>query len=97
VLESLRRGGNRNYEGFTFSSSSKQKLMEGLAVAIQQRRVRVPEGVIVTELETFEFSYHANGVRYSAPPGMHDDCVCALALVVQLTSAPVVRVGAIVI
>jgi hypothetical protein len=31
-------------------------------------------------LEQFEFEYTRTGVRYSAPAGLHDDCVCALAL-----------------
>ena len=35
------------------------------------------------ELETFEYVYTRTGVRYSAPDGLHDDCVCALALAVH--------------
>jgi hypothetical protein len=55
--------------------------MEGLASAIQQQQVGFPEGVLLDELESFEFEYRAGGgVRYEAPPGLHDDGVCALAL-----------------
>jgi hypothetical protein len=72
-----------NAEGFHFSAPSKQKLMEGLAVAIQQLEVGYPEGVLVNELESFEYEYTRTGVRYSSPAGLHDDCVCALALAVQ--------------
>ena len=79
VLEDMQRQGLRA-EGFKFSSTSKQQLMEGLAAAIQQGRVRIPAGPIVSELETFEYEYTRTGARYSAPPGLHDDCVCALAL-----------------
>lgn len=82
VLEALQKGGHSNYEGFKFSSTSKQQLMEGLAVAIQQLAVRYPDGLIVSELETFEYEYSRSGVSYSAPAGLHDDCVCALALAV---------------
>jgi hypothetical protein len=67
-------------EGFRFTSASKQMLMEGLALAIHERKVRFPQGPISIELSEFEYSYTALGVRYSAPPGQHDDCVCALAL-----------------
>jgi hypothetical protein len=81
VLESLQDGRN-NFEGFKFTSTSKQQLMEGLRLAIQQRGVRFPDGVIVSELESFEFTYTRTGVRYSAPEGEFDDCVCALALAV---------------
>lgn len=69
-----------NVTGFKFTSPSKQMLMEGLASAIQQAAIAYPAGPIVSELEAFEFEYTRTGVRYTAPPGMHDDCVCALAL-----------------
>ena len=81
VLEALQKG-QSNFEGFKFTSPSKQQLMEGLAVAIQKKEIRFPEGPITAELEAFEYEYTRTGVRYSAPDGLHDDCVCALALVV---------------
>ena len=86
VLESLQKRGRDHgarYEGFKFSSTSKQQLMEGLAVAIQQRQITFPDGVIVNELDAFEFEYTRTGVRYTAPAGLHDDAVCALALAVS--------------
>jgi hypothetical protein len=51
-----------------------------LATAIQQSRIFFPEGEISKELDIFEYQFTANGVRYSAPTGFHDDCVVALAL-----------------
>jgi len=81
IVERLQRELS-NVEGYNFSSSSKQKLMEGLAVAIQSSEVRYPQGVIVSELDIFTYEYTRTGVRYSAPDGMHDDCVMALALAV---------------
>lgn len=71
------------FEAFKFTSTSKQQLMELLAVAVQQRTIRVPEGPIAAELEAFEYVYERTGVRYGAPSGMHDDCVIALALAVS--------------
>jgi hypothetical protein len=82
VVDTLQRGGYHNFEGFKFNSSSKQMLMEGLSVAIQQREITFPNGIIRSELENFEYEYTRSGVRYSAPSGLHDDCVCALALAV---------------
>lgn len=67
-------------EGFKFTSSSKQQLMEGLSAAIHQRTIGFPDGVIPDELKCFEFEYTRTGVKYTAPEGFHDDCVCALAL-----------------
>jgi hypothetical protein len=80
-FERLQRS-SPNFTGYVFSSSSKQKLMEALAVAIQRREVQFPEGPITAELESFEYEYTRTGVRYTGPEGMHDDCVCALALAV---------------
>jgi phage FluMu gp28-like protein len=82
ILEDLLREGV-NIEGLKFTSQSKQQLMEGLASAIQQTKIGFPEGVIVDELDVFEYQFTANGVRYSAPSGFHDDCVVALALAWQ--------------
>ena len=75
-------------EGFKFTSSSKQQLMEGLAVAIQRQEIRIPEGWLVNELESFEYEYTRTGVKYNAPQGLHDDGVCALALAVHLWKRP---------
>jgi hypothetical protein len=69
-------------EGFQFTSPSKQQLMEGLVLAIQSRMIRFPPGILVNELEAFEYVYTRTGVRYSAPEGYTDDCVMALALAV---------------
>jgi len=78
IVEELQRGGG-NYEGFNFTSQSKQQIMEELALVISQRAIRFPEDV-VSELESFEYEYTRTGVRYSAPEGLNDDKVCALAL-----------------
>lgn len=79
IVENVQRK-RRKTEGFKFSSQSKQQLMEGLAVAIQSGLIGFPEGIITDELEAFEFVHTRTGVRYSAPDGVHDDTVCALAL-----------------
>ncbi len=70
----------REVELFHFTSRSKQQLMEGLALGIQQRKITFPEGNIPDELSNFEYQFTRTGVKYSAPSGLHDDCVCALAL-----------------
>ena len=85
VLEELQADGGKNFIGFKFSPSSKQQLMEGLAVSIQavlkgEREIGIYSETILQELETFEYEYTRTGVRYTAPEGLHDDCVCSLAL-----------------
>jgi hypothetical protein len=86
VLEALQKRG-RNFRGFKFNPGSKQQLMEGLAVAIQQGTIgkTIPkDSVLLSELESFEYEYTRTGVRYTAPEGLHDDTVIALALAVEL-------------
>ena len=70
-----------------FTSRSKQQMMEGLAYAIQKREISFPDNEIKEELEEFEFEYTRNGVYYSAPDGLHDDCVCSLALAYKVYKA----------
>lgn len=70
----------RSVELFKFTSQSKQQIMEGLAAAIQRREITFPSGPITNELENFEYEFTRSGVRYTAPAGLHDDCVCALAM-----------------
>jgi hypothetical protein len=78
IVEEVQR--TRNAEGFKFTATSKQQLMEGLAMSIQKRRISFPKGFISDELKDFEYHYTRTGVKYSAPNGLRDDCVCALAL-----------------
>lgn len=79
IVEDLQKD-NSNIEGFKFTSSSKQQLMEGLALAIQQGKISFDNDILKDELDSFEYVYTRTGVQYSAPTGMHDDSVCALAL-----------------
>ena len=81
IMEFLAKAGT-NYEGFKFTSGSKQQLMERLSVAIQQQQITFPEGLLLNELLSFEYVYTRTGAQYSAPSGLHDDGVCALALAV---------------
>ncbi len=67
-------------QSYKFTSQSKQQLMEGLASGIQRQMVRFADKILINELETFEYEYTRTGVRYTAPEGLHDDGVCALAL-----------------
>jgi hypothetical protein len=66
-------------EGFVFTSISKQQIMEGLVASLQKQDLFIIKE-LVDELKSFEYVYTRTGVRYSAPPGLHDDKVCALAL-----------------
>ena len=80
IVDQLQTHRGTRFEGYHFTPASKQKLMEGLALAIQERTVTYPPGVIVQELEQFEYELTRTGIRYSAPTGYYDDCVVALSL-----------------
>jgi hypothetical protein len=71
-----------NIDGFKYTSDSKQKLIAGCAQSIQKKEIGVIDGIMLDELESFEFIYNPNtgNVKYSAPDGQHDDAVNALAL-----------------
>ena len=79
------------YEGFVFTSTSKQQIFERLAVDIQSERIEYPPGPIVEELGVFEYEVTRTGYRYAAMEGFHDDVTCALALANQIASEPEVR------
>jgi phage FluMu gp28-like protein len=72
-----------NMEGFKYTSTSKQQLMELLSSTIHKGEIGFPDGIIKEELEIFEYQFTSTGVRYNAPQGFHDDCVNALALAVK--------------
>ena len=68
--------------GVPFSYPVRQSLMQRLQVCFHERKLRIPEGPMVRELEQFGYEYTARGVRYAAPDDEHDDTVMALALAV---------------
>jgi len=86
IVEFLQKEARSNFVGFKFSLASKQKIMEGLAVAVQRQATSVLDETHREhrlEMESFEYKYTATGVRYQAVEGMHDDIVCAHALAVE--------------
>jgi hypothetical protein len=86
IVELLQTELGSNFEGFKFTGPSKQQLLEGLSVAIQQGVIAYPPGTIPQELESFEYEFTRTGVRYSCPKGAFDDCVYSLALAVKCLS-----------
>ncbi len=67
--------------------ASKAALVNNLSLMFEQRQIVLPRPELwpegIDELEAFEYSVTDSGnVRTSAPSGIHDDCVIALALAV---------------
>lgn len=68
---------------FTTTAQTKRPLIEGLAQAFELGAIRItPDPVLISELEAYERKTSAatGASTYSAPDGLHDDTVIALAL-----------------
>ena len=87
-IEALQRGDRGEgipaipVQPFVTSQTSKGQVIEALQLAIETRRLCYPNRPeIVNELQAFEQTRRPSGVMaYSAPDGMHDDVVMALAI-----------------
>jgi hypothetical protein len=75
---------------FTTTSATKQAAINGLQSAFEHAEIKIANyPVIVGELLSFESKRAPSGsFTYSAPDGMHDDCVMSLAIAWQSISAP---------
>ena len=71
-------------QAFTTTISTKPLLIDTLALALEQRTITLPAlDWLLNELEMYSVDISASGrARYSAPEGLHDDGVIALALAV---------------
>ena len=81
IFEAVRKAG-LHVTGYQISNPSKERLIDALAMAIEQGQVRLMDLPVQTaELQAFAYELTAaRNVRMGAPEGMHDDCVIALAL-----------------
>lgn len=79
--EALQASG-MNVRRFTTTNATKASIIEDLAAAFERGEITIlADPTLVAELQAFEMSRLPSGqMRYSAPEGMHDDCVMALAL-----------------
>jgi len=71
-----------NIVPFTTTSATKQTVIQNLQNAFENGLIRVlDDPVLIGELLSFEAKRNASGsFSYSAPSGMHDDCVMSLAI-----------------
>lgn len=74
---------------FTTTSATKQSIIQGLQAAFENAQIKiVNDPVLVGELLSFESKRNpSGGFSYSAPAGMHDDCVMSLAFAWNAISA----------
>lgn len=66
---------------FTTTAASKHEIITALELAFDKQEITVlNDPVLIGELNSYERKERAGLPSYSAPDGMHDDCVMALAL-----------------
>jgi len=85
IYDDLRLSGN-TVKGVSLSGQEKHRLMVQLALALEKETVKFPnERVMVRELENCQRKAlpQARYDHWEAPSGQHDDCVVALALMVD--------------
>jgi Terminase large subunit, T4likevirus-type, N-terminal/Terminase RNaseH-like domain len=80
----LRQAG-MNVQDWITTNASKTEMVSRLVQAFEQQLVRIPnDEVLLGELQAFQATPLPGGqFRYSAPPGLHDDLVMALAIAYQ--------------
>lgn len=90
IYDDLRNAGV-NIEPFEFTNASKKELIWDLAIALDNQSIFFPPWEdLIGELESFEYEMSRSGnIIYSAPPGIHDDIVIALALAYRLIKSSV--------
>jgi hypothetical protein len=93
ILEWLRRMKLPVY-AWTATNVTKSAVIEKLALAFEQGTIKILSNKVqLAELQAYESDRTVTGLmRYSAPPGGHDDTVMALALAYMGCSAPSQRV-----
>lgn len=87
IVEDLQRAGlsiwyDGEKPGFKFNNDSKTRLIQNLAICLEQRRITFPnEPILIDELNSYEYQLTDGGrITYNAPDGKHDDAVVSLAL-----------------
>lgn len=82
IIEQLFKKGLKSIKEFTTTNTSKNEIITSLRFKLSQGLINtaidIPE--LINELEIYDYSITKNGnITYSAPQGLHDDCVMALA------------------
>lgn len=86
VFDMMLQKGCSNLHTYMTTTSSKSKAINHLINLFEQQQIGIPkEEYIINEFLSFNYYYNpkTRKVSYSAPNGMHDDCVMACAIATQ--------------
>lgn len=94
LLETLMRDG-LPVQAFTTTNASKAVIIDALNLAFEQSKIRIlSDSMLLAELQAYEMTRLPGGMlRYSAPEGMHDDCVMSLAMCWSGIEQGIVMIG----
>lgn len=89
LVEQMRREG-LPIQPWDTTNASKAQAVDALSLAFERGEIGIPDDpVLIAELQAYESERLPGGlIRYSAPEGMHDDCVVALMLAWQGCQRP---------
>lgn len=75
---------------FTTGNATKALAVDAVALALERGQLGIPDhDVLINELVAFDAERLPSGMlRYSAPEGMHDDCIMALAMAMWAAASP---------
>ncbi len=94
IVEDLKSRGltiGNDGQGFKFTETSRQNLLNNLAILLEQDKIKIPDDEgLISELQSFQYTLSENGkIKVKVPDGMHDDRVMSLALSVWGAKEPV--------
>jgi hypothetical protein len=95
IVEDLKsrglRIGGEDGQGFKFNETSRQNLLNNLAILLEQDKIKIPDDEgLIGELESFRYELNDRGkIKVVVPSGMTDDRVMSLALSVWGVTEPV--------
>ena len=77
-------------EPFRFTELSREQLLNGLRVLIEQDKIKLPnDEILLNELRSFQYELVGTKVKMRVPENMHDDTVMSLGLACWGISTPI--------
>ena len=82
------------FEGFKTSRTTKEHILSGLEIAFRNKVLKIPKhDTLIEELLSFGVKEHSSGRQTYEALGKHDDCVIALALMLEASKQNVPKVS----
>lgn len=85
ILEEIRSQDMNCVEGLKFTAETKEELLSGLKILMEQERLAIPYyRRLCEQINEQQYAYSKSGhLQFSHPPNSHDDMLWALALAVK--------------